>query len=148
MDIARPWMKSQAGQDTRRPQYIGMYRICVRTDYSIPADMSFYLSSFRIHVFSKTIHDIGNPPFIRFLMKDDGQSIIMEAYHNKDFRSHRVNKRTDNRGGTEISSMPLCLLLINKLHWEEGKSYRIPGKSYPAQKLAVFDLTAAELIKE
>ena len=108
--------------------------------------ISFYLYSFRIHVFSKTIQDVGNPEFIRFLMREDGKSIIMEAYDKKDFRSHRVKKRTNGSTGVEISSMPLCRLLQNVLNWEDGKSYRIPGKSYPTQKLAVFDLTAAEII--
>lgn len=35
----------------------------------------------------------------------------------------------------------------NKLSWENGKSYRIPGKTYPKQKIVVFDLTAYEKIE-
>jgi hypothetical protein len=27
------------------------------------------------------------------------------------------------------------------VEWEDGKSYRIPGKTYPKQRLAVFDLS-------
>ena len=109
--------------------------------------ISFYLATFRIHIFSKTIIEIGNPKFIRFLVKDDGKSMIMEAYHKKDFQSHRVPKRTDGRWEMEVRSYPLCGLLKNRLQWEEGKSYRIPGKTYPRQKLAVFDLSAATLIQ-
>ena len=45
--------------------------------------LSFYLSTSRLHIFSKTIIEIGNPKFIRFLVKEDGQSMIMEAYHKK-----------------------------------------------------------------
>ena len=45
----------------------------------------------------------------------------------------------------EVNSYPLCTLLKNRLGWEEGKSYRVPGKTYPGQHVAVFDLTAAEL---
>lgn len=108
--------------------------------------ISFYLSSFRIHVFKKTIADIGDPKYIRFLIKDEGPSMIMEAYDKKDFRSHRVIPKKDG-GGMEINSCPLCTLLKNRLGWEEGKSYRVPGKTYPAQHLAVFDLTAAEQIQ-
>lgn len=108
--------------------------------------ISFYLSSFRIHVFRKAITDIGEPKYIRFLIKDEGPSIIMEAYDKKDFRSHRVTPKKDS-GGMEISSYPLCSLLQARLGWEEGKSYRVPGKIYPAQHLAVFDLTAAEQIQ-
>ena len=47
--------------------------------------LSFYLNTSRLHIFSKTIIEIGNSKFIRFLVKEDGQSMIMEAYHKKDF---------------------------------------------------------------
>lgn len=108
--------------------------------------ISFYLNSFRIHVFRKAITDIGEPKYIRFLINDEGPSIIMEAYDKKDFHSHRVTPKKDS-GGMEISSYPLCSLLKNRLGWETGKSYRIPGKTYPSQHLAVFDLTKAEQIQ-
>lgn len=110
--------------------------------------ISFYLPTFRIHIFSKAIADIGNPQFIRFLIKDDCTSMAMEAYRKKDFQSHHVPKRTDERWEMEVRSMPLCLLLKNRLGWDEDQSYRIPGKTYPAQKVAVFDLTAAEPIQK
>ena len=109
--------------------------------------ISFYLNSFRIHVFSKTVKDIGSPKYIRFLVKDEGPSIVMEAYDKKDFQSHRVRQRSDGSNGMEINSYPLCSLLKNRLGWEAGKSYRVPGRTYPSQHLAVFDLTAAEQIQ-
>lgn len=69
-------------------------------------------------------------------------------YHKKDFQSHRVPKRADGKWEMEVRSLPLCSLLKNRLNWEDGKSYRIPGKTYPKQRLAVFDLTAAEQIQK
>ena len=45
--------------------------------------VSFYLSASKIHVYKKAITEIGNPRFVRFLMKEDGQSMIMESYHKK-----------------------------------------------------------------
>ena len=74
--------------------------------------------------------------------------MAMEAYHKKDFQSHRVPKRTDERWEMEVRSLPLCKLLMNRLGWEENKSYRIPGKTYASQQLAVFDLTAAVPIQK
>ena len=117
----------------------------------MPSDtyISFYLSTSRIHIFRSTIKDIGNPKFIRFLVKEDGKSMIMEAYYKKDFQSHRVPKVSDNsRWEMEIRSLPLCTLIQNRLNWKTGQSYRIPGKTYPQQRLAVFDLTAAEQIQQ
>ena len=109
--------------------------------------LSFYLQKPRIHVHSKTIIDIGSPKYIRFLVKEDGSSMIMEAYHKKDFHSHRVPKRTNKKWEMEVFSLALCSLLKNKLNWEAGKSYRVPGKTYLNQRLAVFDLSSAEQIK-
>ena len=117
----------------------------------MPTDtyVSFYLTTSRIHIFRSTIKDIGNPKFIRFLVKEDGPSMIIEAYHKKDFQSHRVPKEnTDGYREMEVRSLPLCSLLKNRLCWEDGKSYRIPGKTYPQQRLAVFDLSAAEMIQQ
>lgn len=109
--------------------------------------VSFYLSASKIHVYKKAITEIGNPRFVRFLMKEDGQSMIMESYHKKDFLSHRVPKpNPDKPWRLEISSMALCSLLKNRLNWEDGISYRIPGKIYGGQHLVVFDLSSAKQI--
>lgn len=117
----------------------------------MPSDtyISFYLSTSRIHIFRSTIKDIGNPKFVRFLVKEDGKSMIMEAYYKKDFQSHRVPKVSDNsRWEMEIRSLPLCTLIQNRLNWKAGQSYRIPGKTYSQQRLVVFDLTSAEQIQQ
>ena len=75
--------------------------------------------------------------------------MIMEAYHKKDFQSHRVPKESSTgHWEMEVSSLPLCSLIQNRLGWEDGKSYRIPGKTYPQQRLAVFDQSAAEQIQQ
>lgn len=103
--------------------------------------ISFYLTSFRIHIFNNVIAGIGSPKFIRFLLKEEGPSLLMEAYDKKDFHSHRVVKSTNK--GLEINSFPLCSLLKNRLGWKSGQSYRVPGKVYPSQRIAVFDLLSA-----
>ena len=108
--------------------------------------ISFYLRESKIHVFRKTLAELGNPRFIRFRVHEDGKSMVREAYNKKDFQSHRVPKRVSDNWKMELRSLPLCSLIKNRLNWEEGKSYRIPGKAYPGQQLAVFDLTAAEVI--
>ncbi len=110
--------------------------------------ISFYLSNYRIHIFRRAIADIGNPKYIRFPVRDEGPSLLMEAYEKQDFQSHRVRGMFGERTGMEISSQPLCTLLKNRLKWDEGKSYRISGKTYPAQPVAVFDLSKAELISD
>ncbi len=46
----------------------------------------------------------------------------------------------------EIRSQKLCRIMQSRLNWDETQSYRIPGKTYPQQRIVVFDLTAAAMI--
>ena len=43
----------------------------------------------------------------------------------------------------EIHSYMLCRILAAQHHWDLNCSYRIPGRVYPDQHLAVFDLSSA-----
>jgi len=110
--------------------------------------ISFYLTTSRMHIFRAAIREIGDPKFIRFLIKEDGSAMIMEAYHKKDFQSHRVPKQNEARWEMELRSMPLCELLAVRLNWDKQKSYRIPGTVFPTQKKVVFNLDQAEMISE
>ena len=106
--------------------------------------VSFYLRQNRIRVFRQTITAIGNPRFIRFMIKKDGSSLILLPYNKKTFQSLRVPKTANyNRWSMEISSKPLCLLLAHHLGWERSNSYRVPGKIYKRQPLVLFDLSMA-----
>ena len=42
----------------------------------------------------------------------------------------------------ENSGMPIA----NLHHWDLSRSYRVPGKVYPEQKVAIFNLSEAEVI--
>ena len=110
--------------------------------------IAFYLKSSSIYIYSKAIQDIGRPKYIRFLIREDGRSLIVEAYHKQDLYSFRLRKLPGHTGwGFELINATLCRLLMNMLNWEKGESYRIPGKTYPKQKIVVFDLTAYEKIE-
>ena len=69
--------------------------------------ISFYLSTFRIHIFSKAIIEIGNPKFIRFLVKEDGQSMIAEAYHKRT-SSHTACRKEQTDAEMEVRSPIGC----------------------------------------
>ena len=113
----------------------------------MPTDtfISFYLRDSKIHIFHKAIVDLGSPQFIRFRIHEDGTSMVMEAYSKKDFQSHRVQRKKDN-WQMEIRSQKLCRIMQSRLNWDETQSYRIPGKTYPQQRIVVFDLSAAAMI--
>lgn len=106
--------------------------------------ISFYLNENKIHVFCDTVRAIGEPPYVRFLLNADGTSMIMAPYNKKEFQSMRVPKAVYNKTGKmEFRSVGFCRLLSHRLGWEQGHSYRIPGKVLIKQSLVLFDLTCA-----
>ena len=110
--------------------------------------VSFYLRRNRIRVFRQVIAAIGDPKFIRFMIKEDGSSLILLPYNEKTLQSLRVPETANyDRWNMEISSKPLCLLLAHRLGWELSRSYRIPGKVYEQQPLVLFHLSKAYPIK-
>lgn len=112
-------------------------------------NISFYLNRCRIHIFKKAIEGIGNPKYIRFRIKPDGTSLVMEQYDRKTLRSLKVPVSDDtSRWDMEVSSKSMCMLLAETFGWDIKKSYRVPGKIYSMQNIVVFDITAAYCINE
>ena len=108
--------------------------------------ISVYLREGSIHVYAEAIRFLGRPKYIRFLLNRDGSSMVMEAYHKKEFQSVRVPKETDASQRTRVFSTSFCRLLAYTLKWNAEKSYRIPGRYIASQHIIVFDLTKATAI--
>lgn len=107
--------------------------------------VSFYLKDGKIHVYADAIRSLGTPYFIRFLLSQDGSSMIMEPYHKKEFQSIRVKKDSIS-GKLYFRCRPLCSLLEHTRGWNHSQSYRIPGRLIQKQRIVLFDLTQATAI--
>lgn len=109
--------------------------------------ISFYLKDGAIRVYTEAIRFLGQPNYVRFLLNGDGSSMVMEPYHKKEFQSIRVRKNADRKlKKMHFSSAYLCRLMTFALGWNPEKSYRVPGRYIPAQKIVVFDMTKATII--
>ena len=84
---------------------------------------------------------------MRFLIAEDGKSMVMEPYSRKVFASMRVPptmyKKTGQRARMEIKCAPFCQYLAAYLGWDESSTYRVPGRILPQQRFVLFDLTSA-----
>ena len=109
--------------------------------------ISFYLAGGRVHIKADAVRGIGEPPFVRFLIAEDGKSMVMEPYNRKVFASMRVPptmyKKTGQRARMEIKCAPVCRYLAACLGWDESSTYRVPGRILPQQRFVLFDLTSA-----
>ncbi len=108
--------------------------------------ISFYLNTYRIYLFKKSIAEIGNPKYVRLLMNANCLSLAVQAYDKKDFQSYRIKYSMDHVDRAEINSFMLCRLIQNRLRWDGTRSYRVPGIVYPKDHVVIFNLTEAQQI--
>ena len=109
--------------------------------------ISFYLRANRIHIFAEALRCIGSPERICFLISADGQTLLMRAHKNRDFRSHKVPRNVYmGKRSFEISSNKLCRILAELHGWDLKYSYRVPGAIRKEQDSILFYLAKAEVI--
>lgn len=109
--------------------------------------ISFYLKANRIHVFVDSLRGLGSPSRICFMIDENGKTLMIAPYEKRDFKSHGVPPDVySGAGGMEVSSMKLCRIIAGLHHWDLSRSYRVPGKIHEEQKVAIFSLSAAEVI--
>jgi len=87
--------------------------------------------------------------FVSFLISNDRKTFLIQARAKKDF--HSVRLRIDKTGKTdnaEISSDGLCQALARLNGWDLNCSYRVYGRSFPEQRIAVFDFSSSEIIND
>ena len=110
--------------------------------------ISFYLKANRIHIFMDTLRSIGRPKRICFMIEENGRTLLIAPYAQKDFKSHEVsNSVYAGSSSLEINSLRLCSL-VAKLHgWDRERSYRVPGKYSTEHNVVIFRLYEAEIIE-
>ena len=111
--------------------------------------ISFYLRANRIHIFVEALRELGMPSRICFMIEENGETLLITPYGKRDFISHAVPR--DVYSGTaamEISSYKLCRIIAGLYNWNLSKSYRVPGMVFQDKRIAVFDLTRADIIRK
>ena len=109
--------------------------------------ISFYLRTGRIHIFTETLRLIGCPKRICFLISADGQTLLMRAHENRDFKSHKVPQGVyGGERSFEVSSWKLCEILANLHGWDSGRPYRVSGVLMQDRRSVRFSLAEAEVI--
>ena len=107
--------------------------------------ISFYLKAHRIQIFVETLRSIGSPGRIRFLLTEDGRTLLIHPYGKRDFTSHIVPRQVyDGKRSLEISSYKLCAILAELHGWDPGCSYRVPGRIAADARSVLFFLDKAE----
>lgn len=100
------------------------------------------LKKYRIRIHKSTLDLIGNPNYIQLLVSPSQMTVAVQGIGDKTPAAHRVGlSRLRTANSFELYST----LLITKLRTmapdlSEGYCYRLVGKAYPEQQLALFSL--------
>ncbi|MCF0238805.1 MAG: hypothetical protein HUK24_09405 [Sphaerochaetaceae bacterium] len=115
-------------------------------NFNLDTYISFYLSKCTFRLFKSALRQIGNPPYIRFLVSNKDMSIVMQAFDEKTQISFKISEKMLAKGNSQslvVHSKRLCSILASVMGWDVTKNYRIKGRIYPSQQLVKFDLSTA-----
>ncbi|HAN20644.1 MAG: hypothetical protein A2Y15_06470 [Clostridiales bacterium GWF2_36_10] len=112
--------------------------------------ISIDLKKFRIRVHKESLHLIGDPKYIQFLVNMNSRLVAIRAVEKEqvDLQTHRVDQtRMESDFSFEIYSRPF----IERLRKEfdclgEGNSYRLTGAAIQSERIAVFSLDSLQKI--
>ena len=108
---------------------------------------SFYLRRSTIHLHRSTLNRINTPQFVRFLISHNRKTFVVRSCEIKDFHSFRVHMdQAGKASNAEIHSYGLCEFVTWVNRWDSNTSYRVYGKAFPDQGVALFDFANAVII--
>ena len=96
----------------------------------------------RIRIHKATLHLLGDPEYIQFLVNPESLTLIIKSTSKTDHLSHRI--RWNLIGGKQCCDFYSYFLLktlrdVNP-GWEMNRSYRIYGSLNEKESLALFSL--------
>jgi len=96
----------------------------------------------RIRIHKSTLHLLGDPEYIQFLVNPSDQSIVIRNSIKNDFLAHHI--RWEIIGGKQCCDFYSYFLLKSlrdvNYEWEDKRSYRIYGKIHEKERLAMFPM--------
>jgi len=112
--------------------------------------ISIDLKKFRIRVHKESLHLIGDPKYIQFLVNISSRLVAIRADEKEqvDLQTHRVDQtRMESDFSFEIYSRPFIERLCKEFNcFNEGNSYRLTGTAIQSERIAVFPLDSLQKI--
>ena len=112
--------------------------------------ISIDLKKFRIRVHKESLHLIGDPKYIQFLVNISSRLVAIRAVEKEqvDLQTHRVDQTLmESDFSFEIYSRPFIERLCKEFDcFNEGNSYRLTGTAIQSERIAVFPLDSLQKI--
>ncbi|PKM62725.1 MAG: hypothetical protein CVU97_03900 [Firmicutes bacterium HGW-Firmicutes-21] len=117
---------------------------------NLNTQMSIDLKKYRIRVHKESLHLIGDPEYIQFLVNIDSRQVAIRAVEKEqvNLQTHRVDQtRMESDYSLEIYSRPFIERLCKEFNClGEGNSYRLTGTAIQSERIAVFSLDSLQKI--
>lgn len=99
----------------------------------------------RIRIYKKTLHSIGDPEYIHFLVNPEEHTIAILRSERSDLRAYRLPRvRFEDKQSFEITSKSLMRNLLNMCsEWQDKRLYRVYGEVVPNEGVVQFNLMEA-----
>lgn len=114
------------------------------------AQMSIDLKKFRIRVHKESLHLIGDPKYIQFLVNIGSRLLAIRAVEKEqvNLQTLRVDQtRMESEFSVEIYSRPFIERLCKEFDClGEGNTYRLTGTAIQSERIAVFALDSLQKI--
>lgn len=112
--------------------------------------ISIDLKKFRIRIHKESLHLIGDPKYIQFLVNISSRLVAIRAVDKEqvDLQTHKVDQtRMESEFSFEIYSRPFIERLCKEFDcFNEGNSYRLTGTAIQSERIAVFPLDSLQKI--
>ncbi len=112
--------------------------------------ISIDLKKFRIRIHKESLHFIGDPQYIQFLVNISSRLVAIRAVDKEqvDLQTHRVDQtRMESDFSFEIYSRPFIERLCKEFDcFNKGNSYRLTGTAIKSERIAVFPLDSLQKI--
>jgi len=114
-----------------------------------PVFLTIDIKQNRLRIFKSALYQIGNPKFIQLLVNPEDMIVAVRGVdvESKEDQTHRIRMVAKN--SVDISSMAfvkkLCAV-VGEL--DPHYSYRLTGKAFPEEGLAVFSLKSIQRIEK
>ena len=100
---------------------------------------------YRIRIYKRTLHSIGNPEYIQLLINPEDYTLAIWRSDRFDLRAYRLPRlRFEDKQCFEIISKSLMKSLLGMCNtWQDNKLYRVYGEIIPNDGIVQFNLMKA-----
>ena len=97
---------------------------------------------YRIRIYKRTLHMLGDPKFIQLLINPEDLLIIVRAANQSSSMTHRIAlENFVSKQSYELTSKQLIQGMQRVcVNWNAGESYRILGEIVHSENIVRFDL--------